>query len=88
MSYVVSGNEIHPQIQEIEFPWTNGRDEAFHHAFYKDLVKMLLEYDEVGTAQDIQKVATSFRMPAQHLMPDMEKRVRAFARHRLSDSCT
>jgi hypothetical protein len=60
-----------------------GRDEAFHHAFYKDLVRMLLEYDEVGTAQDIQRVATSFRMPAQHLMPEMEQRVRVMVRHKV-----
>jgi hypothetical protein len=60
-----------------------GRDEAFHHAFYKDLVRMLLEYDEVGTAQDVQKVATSFRMPAQHLMPDMMDRVRVMVRHKV-----
>ena len=59
------------------------RDEAFHHAFYKDLVRMLLEYDEVGTAQDIQKVASSFRMPAQHLMPDMEQRVRVMVRNKV-----
>ena len=60
-----------------------GRDEAFHHAFYKDLVRMLLEYDEVGTAQDILKVAESFRMPAQHLMPDMGNRVRTMVRHKV-----
>ncbi len=60
-----------------------GRDEAFHHAFYKDLVKMLLEYDEVGTAQDILTVAKSFRMPAQHLMPDMEQRVRVMVRNKV-----
>ena len=60
-----------------------GRDEAFHHAYYKDLVKILLEYDEVGTAQDIQKVATSFRMPAQHLMPNMEDRVRVMVRNKV-----
>ncbi|MGE3270369.1 MAG: acyl-ACP desaturase [Chloroflexota bacterium] len=60
-----------------------GRDEAFHHAFYKDMVKILLEYDEVGTAQDIQKVANSFRMPAQHLMPNMENRVRVMVKNKV-----
>ncbi len=60
-----------------------GRDEAFHHAFYVDLVKMLLEYDEVGTAQDIQTVAETFRMPAQHLMPNMEDRVRTMVRNKV-----
>jgi hypothetical protein len=60
-----------------------GRDEAFHHAFYKDMVKMLLEYDEVGTAQDIELVAKSFRMPAQHLMPNMEDRVRVMVRNKV-----
>jgi acyl-[acyl-carrier-protein] desaturase len=59
------------------------RDEAFHHAFYKDLVRMMLEYDEVGTAQDIERVATTFRMPAQHLMPDMERRVRVMVRNKV-----
>ena len=60
-----------------------GRDEAFHHAFYKDIVRMLIEYDEVGTAQDIELVAKSFRMPAQHLMPNMEERVRVMVRHKV-----
>jgi hypothetical protein len=60
-----------------------GRDEAFHHAFYKDLVKMLMEYDEVGTAQDILKVVDSFKMPAQHLLPDMEERVLIMVRNRV-----
>jgi hypothetical protein len=60
-----------------------GRDEAFHHAFYKDVVKMLLEYDEVGAAQDILEVAQSFRMPAQHLMPNMEDRVRVMVRNKV-----
>lgn len=60
-----------------------GRDEAFHHAFYKDMVKMLIEYDEVGTAQDIELVAKSFRMPAQHLMPNMEDRVRVMVRNKV-----
>ena len=59
------------------------KDEAFHHAYYKDLVKMFLEYDEVGTAQDIMTVAQSFRMPAQHLMPNMEDRVRVMVRNRV-----
>lgn len=60
-----------------------GRDEAFHHAFYKDVVKLLLEYNEVGTARDILKVAQSFRMPAQHLMPNMEDRVRVMVRNKV-----
>jgi len=59
------------------------RDEAFHHAFYKDLVRMLLEYDEVGTAQDIQQVASTFRMPAQHLLPDVEQRARVMVRKKI-----
>ena len=60
-----------------------GRDEAFHHAFYKDVVRMMLEYDEVGTAQDVKLVAESFRMPAQHLMPNMEERVLTMVRHKV-----
>ncbi len=60
---------------------TISRDEAFHHAFYKDLVRVLLEFDEVGTAQDIQRVAASFKMPAQHLIPDMGSRVRTMVRN-------
>jgi len=62
---------------------TIGRDEAFHHAYYKDIVKILLEYDEVGTAQDILMVAKTFRMPAQHLMPNMEERVRVMVRNKV-----
>ena len=60
-----------------------GRDEAVHHAYYKDTVRMFLEYDEVGTAQDIAMVAQSFRMPAQHLMPNMENRVRVMVRNKV-----
>ena len=62
---------------------TIGRDEAFHHAYYKDVVKILLEYDEVGTARDIVDVAQSFRMPAQHLMPNMAERVRVMVRNKV-----
>jgi hypothetical protein len=44
---------------------------------------MMLEYDEAGTARDIKLVAESFRMPAQHLMPNMEERVRTMVRHKV-----
>jgi acyl-[acyl-carrier-protein] desaturase len=57
------------------------RDEAFHHAFYRDLVRMMLEYDEKGTARDIEDVLRSFRMPAQHLMPDAGERLRVMVRN-------
>jgi len=59
------------------------RDEAVHHAFFRDVVKMYLEYDEVGTAQDLLHVARNFRMPAQHLIPDASQRIRALARNKI-----
>jgi len=59
------------------------RDEVFHHAFFRDIVKMYLEYDEVGTAQDLVHVAENFQMPAQHLLPDAGGRIRALARNHI-----
>ena len=59
------------------------RDEAFHHAFFRDATKLYLEYDEVGTAQDILHVAENFRMPAQHLLPNPSERIRNLARNRI-----
>ena len=77
---MLSGQEAHGAAQALRII---GRDEAFHNAFYKEIVRMLLEYDEVGTAQDIQQVAQSFRMPAQHLMPNMEERVLIMVRNKI-----
>jgi acyl-[acyl-carrier-protein] desaturase len=59
------------------------KDEAFHHAFYRDVMKLYLEYDEVGTARDLLHVATHFQMPAQHLLPDAASRIRSLARNRI-----
>jgi acyl-[acyl-carrier-protein] desaturase len=59
------------------------RDEAFHHAYYRDVVKLYLEYDEVGTASDLAHVIDNFRMPAQHLLPNPRERIRALARNRI-----
>jgi hypothetical protein len=59
------------------------RDEAFHHAFFRDVVKLYLAYDEVGTARDLLHVANNFRMPAQHLIPEPADRIRALARNKI-----
>jgi acyl-[acyl-carrier-protein] desaturase len=59
------------------------KDEAFHHAFYRDVMKLYLEYDEVGTARDLLYVAQNFQMPAQHLLPDAAHRIRSLARNRI-----
>ena len=59
------------------------RDEAFHHAYFRDVVKLYLEYDEVGTARDLVFVANNFRMPAQHLLPEPRERIKALARNRI-----
>jgi acyl-[acyl-carrier-protein] desaturase len=59
------------------------RDEAFHHAYFRDVVKLYLEYDEAGTARDLLHVAGNFRMPAQHLLPDPGGRIRALARNKI-----
>lgn len=59
------------------------RDEAFHHAFFRDVVKLFLEYDDVGTARDLLHVVNNFRMPAQHLLPNAGDRIRSLARNRI-----
>lgn len=59
------------------------RDEAFHHAYFRDVVKLYLQYDEVGTARDLVHVLNNFRMPAQHLLPNAAERVKALARNRI-----
>jgi acyl-[acyl-carrier-protein] desaturase len=59
------------------------RDEAFHHAYFRDVIRLYLEYDEVGTARDLLHVANNFRMPAQQLLPDAGERVRQLARNRI-----
>jgi acyl-[acyl-carrier protein] desaturase len=59
------------------------RDEAFHHAYFREVVKLYLEYDEVGTARDLVFVANNFRMPAQHLLPEPRERMKSLARNRI-----
>jgi acyl-[acyl-carrier-protein] desaturase len=59
------------------------KDEAFHHAFYRDVMKLYLEHDEVGTAADLLFVASNFQMPAQHLLPDAADRIRSLVRNRI-----
>ena len=59
------------------------RDEAFHHAYFRDVVKLYLEYDAVGTARDLVHVVENFRMPAQHLLPNAAERVKALVRNRI-----
>jgi hypothetical protein len=59
------------------------RDEAFHHAYFRDVLKLYLEYDEAGTARDLLYVASNFRMPAQHLLPNPGERIRALARNKI-----
>ncbi|MSQ15383.1 MAG: hypothetical protein EXR50_05925 [Dehalococcoidia bacterium] len=49
-----------------------GRDEAAHHKFFKDGVKLLLEYERDKTLEDIQHVAGEFKMPALTLIPDWQ----------------
>lgn len=49
-----------------------GRDEAAHHKFFKDGVKLLLESDRDKTLEDIQHVASNFRMPAINLIPNWQ----------------
>jgi acyl-[acyl-carrier-protein] desaturase len=59
------------------------KDEAFHHAFYRDVMKLYIEYDEAGTAADLLYVASNFQMPAQHLLPDAADRIRSLVRNRI-----
>ena len=50
-----------------------GRDEAAHHKFFKDGVKLLLEEDRDKTLEDIQIVLSQFKMPAIDLIPDWQE---------------
>jgi len=50
------------------------RDESAHYQFFQDGVKLYLEADRDGTLRDIQHVLMSFKMPAQHLIPNWEHR--------------
>lgn len=50
------------------------RDESAHYQFFQDGVKLYLKEDRDGTLEDIKKVLTTFRMPAQDLIPDWEVR--------------
>ncbi len=49
-------------------------DESAHYQFFQDGVKLYLETDRDKTLEDIQRVLTLFRMPAQDLIPDWEHR--------------
>lgn len=50
------------------------RDESAHYQFFQDGLKLYLKEDRDGTLEDIKKVITSFRMPAQDLIPNWEVR--------------
>ena len=50
-----------------------GRDEAAHHKFFKDGVKLLIEEDRDKTLEDIQIVLSQFKMPAIDLIPDWQE---------------
>jgi len=50
------------------------RDESAHYQFFQDGVKLYMKMDRDGTLEDIAKVLKMFRMPAQDLIPDWERR--------------
>jgi acyl-[acyl-carrier-protein] desaturase len=50
------------------------RDESAHYQFFQDGVKLYMKADRDGTLRDIEHVLTTFRMPAQSLIPDWEHR--------------
>jgi acyl-[acyl-carrier-protein] desaturase len=50
------------------------RDESAHYQFFQDGVKLYLQADRDGTLRDIAHVLSTFRMPAQDLIPDWEHR--------------
>src|SRR5262245_28395229 len=53
-------------------------DEKAHHAFFRDCLKMYLEYDRPSVIEQMRRVMNDFAMPAIHdLLDDCKKRVAA-----------
>lgn len=50
-------------------------DERAHHAFYRRVVQFLLQLDRPGTLEPLQRVLSTFAMPAVHLLAESRQRV-------------
>ncbi|MCG3195666.1 MAG: hypothetical protein GHCLOJNM_00133 [bacterium] len=50
------------------------KDEAAHHSFFRDGVKIFMDEDRDGTLCDLAEVLANFEMPAQEVIPDWESR--------------
>jgi acyl-[acyl-carrier-protein] desaturase len=50
-------------------------DEAAHAVFFRKMVGIYLEYDRLGTLEQIRRVINTFRMPAVHMLADSRKRM-------------
>lgn len=52
-------------------------DERAHYDFFKDLVKLYLDFDRPGTLEQLRRVANDFAMPAFDLLADSDRRAAA-----------
>ena len=52
-------------------------DERAHYDFFKDLVKLYLDFDRPGTLDQLRRVANDFAMPAYDLLADSDRRAAA-----------
>src|SRR5262249_34289364 len=50
-------------------------DERAHHAFYRRVVQFFLNLDWPGTLEQLQRVLSTFAMPAVHLLADSRQRL-------------
>jgi acyl-[acyl-carrier-protein] desaturase len=52
-------------------------DERAHYEFFKELVKLYLDFDRPGTLEQLRRVANDFAMPAYDLLADSDRRAAA-----------
>ena len=60
--------------------WLIARDEAAHAGFYETVLRVEIEDDRAGVLRDLDHVFTHFRMPADDLVPDYDRRVAGLRR--------
>jgi acyl-[acyl-carrier-protein] desaturase len=56
------------------------RDEIAHCHFQERVFRLLMEEDRAGALRDLAEVFRAFRMPAEELLPDFERRREAFVK--------
>jgi acyl-[acyl-carrier-protein] desaturase len=62
-------------------------DEKAHHAFFRDCLKIYLEYDRPAVIEQLRRVMNDFQMPAIHdLLDESQKRIAAIQELKLFDA--